>query len=144
MGSAAHFALLVAITNSKARVDDYLFTHAHRHAPWCNRSKCSTMVTKPPCTSAAVQAGGTLNMNNFNSPLSPPEPLSAVVKTCNSARLQLYNSTTPNPLPAAGPWQDAVLLIQLMYEGFTLCLLMCARHEMPSVSSARSPLNSSS
>lgn len=61
--------------------------------------------------SAVVQAGGMLNLNYFNFPLSPPEPLSAVVQTCNIARLQLHNSTTPNPLLAAGPWQDAVLLI---------------------------------
>lgn len=96
----------MAITNSKARADDYLFTHAHHHAPRWNRLKCSTMVTKPPYMSAVVQAGGTLHLNNFNCPLSPPEPLSAVAQTCNIARLQLHNSTTPNPLLAAGPWQD--------------------------------------
>lgn len=134
----------MAITNSVARADDYLFTHAHHHAPWGNRLKCSTMVTKPPCMSAVVQAGGTLKLNNFNFLHRPPEPLFAVVKTCNIARLQLLNSTTPNPSPAAAPWQDAVLLIQLMYEGFILCLLMCACHEMLSISSVLPPLNSSS
>lgn len=134
----------MATTNSVARADDYLFTHAHHHAPWSNRLKCSTMATKPPCMSAVVQASDTLNLNSFNFLLRPPEPLCAVVKTCNIARLQLHNSATPNPLPAAAPWQDAVLLIQLMYEGFILCLLMCACHEMLPISSVLSPFNSSS
>ena len=107
------------------------------HAPWCNRLKCTTTATKPPRMSSVVQAGGTPNFNDVNlSPplphlslslsLSPPEPLFAVVQTCNAARLQLHNSSIPNPSPAAGPWQDAVLLIWLMYEGFILCVFMFA------------------
>lgn len=34
-----HSALLVAITNSEERADDYLFTHAHHHALRCNKWK---------------------------------------------------------------------------------------------------------
>lgn len=63
-----------------------------------------------------------LNFNNFTFNLSPPESLSAVVQTCNIAQLQLHNSATSNPLPVAGPWQNAVSLIQLIYKGFILCL----------------------
>lgn len=123
----------MAITNNVARVDDYLFTHAHHHAPLCNRLKCSTMVTKPPCMSAVVQSGGKMNLNNFSFSLCPSEPLSAVVKTCNIARLQLHNSTTQNPLPAAAPWQnlfftvygqDTVLLIQLSMK-VSYCACSC-------------------
>lgn len=113
MGSARP----VVIANSEARVDDYLFTHAHHHAVCCN-------ILKPPCMSAVVQGGGTLNFSCLNFPLSPPQPLFVVVHTCKI--IQLCNTTTLNPLPAAGPWQDAVLPIQLMYESVILCLLVCA------------------
>lgn len=83
-GRVLHSSLLVAITNSEARADDYLFTHARRLAPWCKRLKMfiSGHGAIPACPPSR-RAGGAVSSDGFSSLLSLP-PAGAIICSCSN------------------------------------------------------------